>query len=269
MIRITVDTDDLEKLEKALGRFQLKAAPYIIRNTLNNLAFETRKEAQKNIRQRFHLRNSFTVQNVIVTKVEKGATTHSMKSHVGALRRFKSNMAINGGNADYMREQEFGHTETRKGKHGLPIPTSDASNTPKQRPPPKLPTRANRLRNINNIPRQAEFTSGSKNRGEAARKTVYAARKARKNVVFLDLEGAKGLYRIKRRKSLKRIRGRVRDVTEIRMIWSFEKETVTLKPRRWLGDAKDKVMRKDFARIYGEQLKRQIRFHFDRKLKRS
>lgn len=81
-----------------------KANSIATRNTLDTLAALTRKNAVKNIKDDFTLRNTFTVRNIQFQKVETDVIDN-MESRIGATQKAK-----------YMENQELGGRRKRRGR---------------------------------------------------------------------------------------------------------------------------------------------------------
>jgi hypothetical protein len=208
-IQITIDTSDVRKLAEALVKVSKRALPYAVRDSLNTAAFEARKEWAQQIDKAMILRNRWTEKSLRVEKATLTSFEH-MQSRVGSV-------------AAYMLTQEVGGTETSKGKHGVPIPTTAASGQtsgvgrigPRSRPRTKEVQRKNWLTAIRLGPR---LGNGRKQRNAVA---IRLAAKSG-GVAFLDLGRRKGLFRVTGTK-----KGRFR----VRMIWDLSKPSVTTKPR--------------------------------------
>lgn len=108
--RITIISRDVKQLERDLGAFKAKALPFTTRNTLNVAAFQAQDVSKKRIRNRLILRNRFKLQSVRVNQT-KTLIVSEQASAIGSI-------------ANYMEDQEFGTIIPKKGKHGVPIPTS-------------------------------------------------------------------------------------------------------------------------------------------------
>ena len=259
MVRFHIDSREVRELEKKFGKFLYRSWPYIVRYTLNDIAFETRRQAQRVIRETFNLRNKYTETNVIVTKVPTGMNDpRKMFSQVGALKKLEGRGNTKAKPSNYMRDQEFGATQTKNGKHGVPIPTrfstGDESIPSKKKPPEKLPTRRNFLHSI----KMAKGHTGGDRHSRNA-KRIAQAKKNKQRVVFLELAKSKGLFELRRTDSRRKIRGRIRKVTKLRMLWDLSEQSITIKPTSWLHRSRMKAA-PHIGPIYGRQLKKQLRF---------
>lgn len=105
--------------EKILESVQTKTTKAAI-NTVNIQAAMTRKNAIKNIHEKFTIRNTFTERSIVFTQCPKNTKDYNkIQSQVGALER-----------ADYMkRQEEGGIRKPKRGTH-LAIPTTKARGTP-------------------------------------------------------------------------------------------------------------------------------------------
>jgi hypothetical protein len=134
------------------------------------------------IRKEFVLRNKFTAKSI---RVEKTRTlrVNAQESVVGSI-------------ASYMEDQEFGGTKIKKGKKGVPLPTTVASGEGRGvRPRGRLPRGPNKLAKIRLSSKGKGFKS---KRQEIFLKVLFAARSGHK-FVFLDTGRKQALYRVKGR----------------------------------------------------------------------
>src|SRR6187399_2615573 len=108
---LTVDTSDWKKLERQLNTFRSKALPYATREMVNKMAFEAQSIWRtQTLKEQFKLRNSYTQSSIRVDK----ATTLDIDAQVSTV----------GSVASYMDEQEFGGSESKKGKYGVALPAA-------------------------------------------------------------------------------------------------------------------------------------------------
>lgn len=157
---------DLEKVAK-------RAIPHATRNFLNNAAFEGRKLWQQEMRDRFTLRNNWTVKGVRVQKA-RGINPKTMEARV---------LHPDG----YLYKQEYGGVERRA---AVPTPTAAGQGRAGKRT--KLVRRPFKVGAIQLADR---LKAGSRQQRNAAAVRMAAAKGRR----FVYLEGAKkhGLFLIK------------------------------------------------------------------------
>src|SRR5690606_34955196 len=67
-MRISVDSSDIIRFVKRLDSLNKRGAPHAMRESLNTLAFATRKQWQREIRYELTLRNRWTVNSIRVEK---------------------------------------------------------------------------------------------------------------------------------------------------------------------------------------------------------
>lgn len=229
---LTVEMRGLEKFREDLGKFAKKALPAAARNSLNTLAFDARKEWVQQVGRKFILRNKFTVNSLRIEKAQ-GFDLATMQSKVGSV-------------ADYMAEQEEGHTERARGKHGVALPTSSAAGMSKKAVRTKQVQKKNYLTAIQ---------VASRVRGIRQRRNAVAIRRASSTggVAFLDLgQKRKGLFRVSQT-----AKGRF----TVRMIYDLSKRSVTVKATPTL-QLTLKVVGPRVPRILGNELVAQAkRFH--------
>lgn len=203
---IRFDAPDVIELRNALYNFARKGVPHASRSALNAVAFEARKEWQRQIDDAMVLRNKWTTRSIRVVKA-RGTNVSRMESVVGSV-------------ATYMATQEDGGTIQRSGKHGVSIPTSVASGEGRGAQPRKrLVRRPNRLPNITLAPREGR--SRAQRNAIAIRRAIASGRK----YVFLDLEARQGIFRI--------AGGRRRP--RLDLIWDLSRPTVRIPPTRTLA----------------------------------
>lgn len=239
---ITVDTEELKQLESDLQTFAERAFPFAARATLNVAAFEARERIQAGMRKKMTMRNTFTMKSV---QVDKARTL-----------RVKDQEAVVGTIAPYMDEQEFGGVKTKKGKHGVPLPTTAATGEGRgARPRKRLPRASNKFAKIRlNKTSKRGFKSRKQ---EIFVKVLMAARSGHK-VVFLDNKGTKALYRIKGRGRLDK-NGRITGI-KMDMIYELGHTSVRI-PRTNIFLTATRAVEKSMPGIYRDalifQLKRQ------------
>ena len=209
MFEILIDAAKVRMFEARLAQFRKGAFPVATRQTLNAVAFKARALAQENIREKMVERNSYTRNSIRVEKAV-GSDVSAQFSRVGSV-------------ADYMDEQEFGGTKTKKGKEGTPIATGYSAGQAGQRPRTRLPRRANTLRAI-------QLLGGGRIGDTSRQRNAISVRRAEPNsFVFLESWRFKGLFRVVGK-------GRRRAV---RMVHDLSRESVSIPKRPWLGPAVD------------------------------
>ena len=223
---INIDFSDVAALENKLKRLQAASIPFAIGFTVNEAAFQTRKLYVAATQEKLILRNKWTERNI---RVEKGSPRKPI-SRVGSL-------------LEYMEKQEFGGTEVKKGKEGVPIPTSYAARLPEnQRPRTKRVTAPHRLSRI-----QLRRVSVAANRRRQNAIAISQAARSGNKMVFLDLGNKKGIFRIV---------GGVRK-PRIKMLWDLTEQSVTIPKTPLLKPSVD-IVQQQIPSIYFNQLEKQI-----------
>lgn len=192
---IDVDLKDLKRLEKDLGNFRKAALPYASRAYVNEQAFAAMKDWKESLPSKMKLRNKFTANSIRVEKTNS-LDVNRQQSIVGSL-------------APYMDEQEFGATEGKSGKHGVPLPAA----APSKRKTRGRISRARQFGNISIMP----TVSGHRSRKIAVAMHM-AAKRGGPQYAFLQLrKGRKGIYQLD--PSRKRL--------AVKKVWDLSKSSVT------------------------------------------
>jgi hypothetical protein len=208
---IKCDVRQLRKLEEHLVTFKKKALPFAVSAGLNSTAFTARKEWVGQMERTFTLRNKYTTRSLRVVKSPARRTIESMSSRVG------SPLA-------YLGERERGSTKSKRGKHGVAIPTAAASAQGKGSKRTRSIRRTNYLSALN-VGKGASTRKGARGRGQRNAASIAIASRKGGGVVYLDLGRRKGLFRVEGRK--KGIR--------IRMLYDLTRSTVTTRAMPTLG----------------------------------
>lgn len=196
---VKIDTKDLMKLERRLGAIRRTAIPYAERAAVNGMAFEGRANSVASIQRNFTLRNRWTVSGLRVDK----ATAGKPYAEMGSLR-------------PYMETQELGGSKRRKGKHGVPIPTSFAAGMGLKRRPRTRPVR--KINYMTNI----RLPGGRRHGKNQKQANAIAARKAAPYAYFKTTR-AEGIFKIQGRKA--------------KMVYDLSRPSVDITRRPWLRPA--------------------------------
>ena len=223
---IAVDVREVEQLEKDLKTLAKKAFPFAVRDTLNDLAFDARRDYAERAGEEMKLRGPWTVKSMRVDKV-RGVMVSKMVSVSGSIE-------------PYMESQESGAKESAKGRYGVPAPAVSKSRIKNR---PKTPAR-NRFGGLTGVVSLQKGSRQVRNAGAIA----YAARKGG-GIVFLNLGKRKGLYRVSPGK---------KRAAKIRKVWDLSKKSITITKNPMLQFAKDKAMKGLFGH-YRENMIHQLR----------
>lgn len=213
-----IQVKELKRFQKDLKTFSEKEFAIINGMALNQTAFEVAKKYKQITKRRMTLRNKFTLGSIRFQKV-KG---------------FKNQFSEAGSIAPYMEDQEFGHTKTKKGKKGIGLPTTTASNEslgarPRKRVVPRSKRRGS-IRLVRNKVR-------AKSRRQHVVATIKAAAGQRGNTfVYLPTLGTmtQGIYRIAGSKKK----------PKIRLIYDLSRTSIKIPRSPGLVPAVDNVRRK-------------------------
>lgn len=230
---LTINDKQIRRYEDDLKTFKRKAYPFATRATVNGAAFSARGFAQENIRNSMIERNRFTASSVRV----KQSRTLDVRRQA----------AIVGSIADYMEDQEFGATKTRKGKKGVPIQTSYSAGLAKDaQPRTRLPRKANALQNIQLRKRRKKGSSRKHQNFIAIRQAAETGSK----YVYLDLGRKQGIFRV--------LGGKRRPY--IRMVADLSETSVNIPKNPWLAPAVART-EQEIPGLYAEALRFQLRRH--------
>lgn len=226
-----INDRDVKRMEADLKNFASQALPYATRNTLNQAAFTTMREAKEGIRDNMTTRNKWTERSVRVEK-SRSLTIPRQSAAVGS-------------GLDYMETQEFGGVERKTGSEGVAIPTSySAGLAQNAKPRTRLPRKPNRIQNIQLRKRRGSGGSRKQQNLEAIKGAATSGRK----FVFLDLGRRKGIFKVtggKRR-------------PKIRMVYDLTRPSVVIPKNPWLRPAVQRV-EPQVARIHAASLRFQLK----------
>lgn len=207
-----------------------KASEIATKNTLNTVAFLSRKNAIKNINKNFTIRNTFTQRQIQVEKVKENASLENMWSSVGATEK-----------ADYMRLQEEGGT--KEGKNGNILMA-------------QIEARGGDLKNL--VSKAMYYKKIKKNiinfsNRKGSRKanliaTAYAANKNNKFIKYKD-----NIYQIT---SFTKSGDKVSFTKK--HIYNVSQKTARIKESKWLEPALQKPVA-DFQNIFNSNIKKMLR----------
>ena len=191
-----------------LYRKMEKRYPTLRRNTLNDMARDAQKNAQKIVKSKFINRNQFTLRSIVFDKATRAPNSTSA---VGSLQK-------------YLADQEFGNSSLKVGH----IPTTVSTTTRSRRRPVSRPNKINRI-----------GTASSQRFGKPNVRRHVASNRANniRSPMKLSFQGkkgkVKGLFRFDRNKK-----------RNIIMIQDLRKSHVTIKQQKWLEPATLITLRK-------------------------
>lgn len=233
-----VEWKGLERALKDLDLFAKKAVPFAVRNTLNAVAFETRRMWQIRMDQTMVLRNKWTERSALVERAS-GLEPRTMFSELGS-------------KLDYLEKQEEGFTESKSGKHGVPIPTGFAAGQEGANPRTKLVSGRRWLSRINLAKRPGGNTRQARNYA-----AIAAAKKAGSRHVLLELRGGKtAIFEAQGGFS-----GTRKGSGTLKMVWDLSRGSVTVDRNPTLGRAVKLVTERKAEGIAERELMKQLRMH--------
>lgn len=202
-----------------------------VRNTLNTVAALSRRNAVKEVKKDFTLRNNFTVSQIQYDQAT-GTNINKMKSEIGATKK-----------ADYMETQETGGIRPRKGR-ATAIPQKSARRG-MSRTKPVL-----RSRYISRL--KPRIIHGAYSRATTPKsKAVAQMAMAYKKRYFVKRRN--NLYYVE---SFRSANGRVK--VKMRHLYYITAKSIIVKKETWLEPAIEKPVR-DFGNIYRSQLERRLK----------
>ena len=228
-----IDTEEIKQLESDLKTFKERAYPFATKNTVNQAAFKTQKRMKIFMHNNMILRNKFSESSI---RVE---TTKTL--------RVSAQAAVVGSIAPYMENQEFGATIIKKGKHGVPIPTSEASGEGRGvKTRRKVVPRSRSLRSIKLNKSKIRTKSKKQENFIRIQQAIASGRK----FVFLDLQKHPGIYRMSGGKK----------APKINLIHDMSRKSVSIPKNPTLLPA-TRVTQKELPSIYRKSLIFQLKRH--------
>lgn len=196
MAHFDVDTKDLKRYQRDLLKMSREALPYATKQTVNDVAFQARREWQHEITSSFTLRNKFTANSIRVVPT-RAKTISQQEAIVGSI-------------APYMGTQEKGGVIRGKGQ-GKAIPTKSARVGSS---PSRLVRRPNKVSKI----KLHNRTGGSERQRNAAQ--IRKAATSGNKFAYIEKGAKRGIFQVK---------GRSKGI-KLTLIHNLSKPRVTIKP---------------------------------------
>jgi len=230
-----IDLSDVRRFERDLGALYKNALPYAVVDANNGIAFDMRGSWNGRLRNSFTLRNRFTERSI---RVDKASIADSR--------------AIVGSVAPYMKTQEFGAKEKKKGRYGVAIPTNEARVSKDHK---KLVRKHYQVQNIT-ILRNGRLQRGPNARKHRNRVAIAqaAAAPAGKRFAFLDFGVRRGIFEVRGSSSKG---GRRVGKHRIRMVQDLSHAMVDIPKRPTLAPTVQRGLHRGPS-IYVKALQRQI-----------
>ncbi len=234
-----VKDEKIVEFAEQLKEYAEKAYPWAVRETLNNQAKMAASEGKGVVQ---------------TTMVERNRWTRgSIQFNPTRLEPVNDMETTTGSTEDYMEDQEFGFTRVRKGKHGVPIPTSFAAGQKGAKPRTKLVRARNKLPRI--------VLSGGRhpmaNKKQELIVTMLLSLKMGRRYFFFDFGSGK-------RKGIMRIQGGSRkqkrgwpEGAELDMVYDMTHESVKIPKSPWLDPAVERTWAAT-GKIYQDALIKQL-----------
>ena len=268
-IKVTF-SDELKTLGKALKHLgHGKGAGYVAKQALNHGVRTARVKWHGEMEQSLILRNNFA-KNTIVYRSATGTDVSKLRAVVGSLVKLKGGTT----DSDMMAKVEFGESESKKGKHGVAVPTGYAAGQEGANPTtrvvrPKFRIDRTDVGGINKI--VARFKE-PRQRNAA---TIAMARRRGIEYGILETKHGHGLFKInkgraaKKRASKRKRRSRAKSSASPvqfsssgspKLVWSYYNPTVRMRPHPTL-EPTVQTMRRLMPNIFTAYLKKQFLFY--------
>lgn len=226
-MEIHLDIDD-KNLRRGFANYN-KASRVAVRETLNIMAILSRKNAVRNVQDKFTLRNTFTVRQIQFQKVQN-VRINDMFSSTGATQK-----------GDYLEDQELGGRRKRKRKTTAIPQTTVRVGQSFAKP-------VNRKFYMKKI--QKNIVRGKFNSRFKSRRARYTAQMAIAWETKKFIRWRNNIYQVTSFASTgKRVRVR------LKRLYYIEKKQINLIPRPWLRPATRRPAR-DGSNIYKSQLRK-------------
>lgn len=235
-----IEWKGLDRALRDLELFAEKAVPYAIRAALNAVAFETQRTWRLRMSQTMVLRNKWTERSALVERAT-GLAPHAMFATVGS-------------KLDYLEKQESGFTESKSGKHGIPIPTGFSAGQEGANPRTRLVSGRRWLSRINLTKRPSANSRPARNHA-----AIAAARKSGSRHVLLEVRGGKkGIFEL--------VGGRGgggagRQASTLKMVWDLSHGSVSVESNPTLARAVRFVTERKAEQLAEQELRKQLRLH--------
>ena len=221
----------VQNLERELRTLNRNGFPFASRFTLNKAVFKARGFAVETLENDFVLKNDFTV--------------NSIRFQTTRVLDIRRQQTIIGSTERYLEVQEFGGRKEKRGKEGVPIPTSFSAGQPEQQKPR---TKLTRLKNSLKKIRIKNRRRVGRSQEQQNLVTIRQAAESSPKFVFLDFGRRKGIFKV---------RGSAEN-PDIKLVWSLTNQNVVVPPSPWLKPATDKTVEK-LPIIWSQALRFQLR----------
>lgn len=220
-----IDDREIKKLERRLRDINKRAIPFATKATLNDMAFGSQRLAKGEIQAKMTLRNKYTSSSIRVEQA-RGTDIQSQKSIMGSI-------------ADYMDEQEFGGTKSRKTGRTVGIPTSFSAGQRGARPRTRLPRKAYQMAKI-------VLRRGGRRGTNAKQQNAINIATSLGGFTFLDLGRRKGIFKIDKKGNPT-------------MVHDLSRASVRIPATKWMKPSVDAIVRRRgefYAKALNFQLSR-------------
>lgn len=261
-----IDDKDLKQMQKNLDNVRKDAFPKAVRSTLDAMAYQTKREYDKNIKKELTIRGNKKA-NIVPASVGYEKCSNSL--NINEMQTFVGQKAtMYGKKTDQLRKQEFGETLVAKSKHITKATKFARGNSYK-----KVVSRENYLAGMN-IRRISDLTNYPaatvENQFKQAVAIAHRTLEKGKYIHFLPDDSVKkhkfGVYRLYNSGSEKTENGDYRvNGKSVKFMYSFSDRTQALNPRPMLKPATDKIS-SNKKEIFYKEAERRMKKELSKKL---
>lgn len=239
---LELDTKELKKAQHRLERKAKDGVAWAIRRTLDEMAFQGRREYVRAAKKQMTLRNANTVRSIQFTKVKTMVIEH-MESRYGSVE-------------NYMDLQERGGVERAKGKEGVAIPTNVAATGSESSAKRLKDVRANMR--VSRVQLRNKRIKG-RSQGVRNKRKVVDAVKSGKRYIYMDLGRRKGIFRVKGGSKARKLHPSHGVIgARVQMIHDLTRKSVSI-PKNPMMARTHTTMRRRFDALASKNLTQQLR----------
>jgi hypothetical protein len=218
---------NIKKFIDLLNEYPTKQFPLAARFIVNEMAFQSRQIAARNVEQRFIIRSKFVTSRIQFERAPFTRDPAQIKSKMGALESI-----------DFMADQEVGFTNKAKSGSKLPIPTRAArvsQSVEKKKRTVYRKDRLGQLRRINQF-------KGKNKRQKIIAMLQEMARKNDKRAALIPFTNKPGIYVIRNRRKGK---GKNKFNFKLHKLYDLSKRQQRVKANPWMAPTMEEISQKE------------------------